>query len=614
MQAVQRVPDNDVEEPVAGTAAVAFPGLVHDLSLIPVHPGSPVHVQAKLRVGRPGDSYEQEADRIGGQVIRMPGSQLHPLPSKHVHAGGAEEMAAPPMIHDVLAAPGRPLDPAARAFMEPCFGQDLSHVRVHADAGAARSAESIDARAYTVGHHVFFGPGEYRPGAADGRRLLAHELAHVAQQYDSGRLLSTVVQRDDKPTVKDPKARTGAKTVPAEQAEDPKVAALKAELVAMFGFSAVTDPTSAKWTVPQLEKMKRALARVPAVERVAIKGVELRRLHQTTEFGSTSSGLFKQQIAASSGIREDRIEIADDAFDNDVDFDAGQGHTFFGGQQVQGAPSEAVLTHEVGHAVESVAKRQAEEGRVKAELSDTAVFTGLASAIQAYNAAVLTSITVPPWGSAKEKNYQTAILNAQEKLSAISKNLATLPETPTAAQSKKGLAGVKGALAPARTAIAARNAARQALPRDSTYAMATEEAAQDSWMAAAVAMVAALEARSGAQAAAEKAQGTEDAAQITVKVSSGKQIRMTRRLAEFVAVIEANNIDIANSELGDHVTSHWPDSPEEAYAELYSLSVIAGQGLRKFDKKSAVATYFTSPVGLKGAQKTQIAAWLASHK
>jgi hypothetical protein len=89
---------------------------------------------------------------------------------------------------------------------------------------------------------------------------------------------------------------------------------------------------------------------------------------------------------------------------------------------------------------------------------------------------------------------------------------------------------------------------------------------------------------------------------------------MTRRLAEFVAVIEANNIDIKNSDLGNHVTSHWPKNPEEAYAELYSFSVTAPDGLRKFDKKSAVATYFTSPVGLKGAQKAQAASWLARHQ
>jgi hypothetical protein len=66
--------------------------------------------------------------------------------------------------------------------MEPRFGHDFSRVRVHADARAAASALTVDARAYTVGAHVVFGEGQYAPGTAAGRRLLAHELTHVIQQ------------------------------------------------------------------------------------------------------------------------------------------------------------------------------------------------------------------------------------------------------------------------------------------------------------------------------------------------------------------------------------------------------------------------------------------------
>jgi hypothetical protein len=89
---------------------------------------------------------------------------------------------APPIVHDVLASPGRPLDGQARAFMEPRFGADFGGVRVHTDARAAESARAVDAVAYTVGSDVVFGAGEYRPGTAAGDRLIAHELAHVVQQ------------------------------------------------------------------------------------------------------------------------------------------------------------------------------------------------------------------------------------------------------------------------------------------------------------------------------------------------------------------------------------------------------------------------------------------------
>jgi hypothetical protein len=84
----------------------------------------------------------------------------------------------------VLRSSGQPLDPATRAFMEPRFGHDFSAVRVHTDARAAESARAVNALAYTVGRDVTFGPGQYAPATSAGRRLIAHELAHVVQQGD----------------------------------------------------------------------------------------------------------------------------------------------------------------------------------------------------------------------------------------------------------------------------------------------------------------------------------------------------------------------------------------------------------------------------------------------
>ena len=91
-------------------------------------------------------------------------------------------MAAPAVVHEVLAAPGRPLDSGSRSFFEPRLGVDLGGVRVHDDPLAARSAEAVDALAYTVGEDVAFAAGRYAPQSVEGRVLLAHELAHVAQQ------------------------------------------------------------------------------------------------------------------------------------------------------------------------------------------------------------------------------------------------------------------------------------------------------------------------------------------------------------------------------------------------------------------------------------------------
>jgi sarcosine oxidase delta subunit len=88
----------------------------------------------------------------------------------------------PPVVNDVLRAPGRALEPPVRGEMEARFGHDFSSVRVHTDGRAADSAQAVNARAYTVGSDVVFGAGRYAPTTPEGSRLLAHELAHTVQQ------------------------------------------------------------------------------------------------------------------------------------------------------------------------------------------------------------------------------------------------------------------------------------------------------------------------------------------------------------------------------------------------------------------------------------------------
>ncbi len=77
---------------------------------------------------------------------------------------------------------GEPLPESARQFFEPRFGRDFSAVRVHADDRAAEAVRTVSGRAFTLGSDIVFGRGEYSPGSAEGRRLLAHELTHVVQQ------------------------------------------------------------------------------------------------------------------------------------------------------------------------------------------------------------------------------------------------------------------------------------------------------------------------------------------------------------------------------------------------------------------------------------------------
>lgn len=168
-------------------------------------------VQTKLRVSSPEDAQEREADNIAARALAQPEATL-----QRKAAAGEEEdeqkKKKHPKEHDkekeedlqrkavgdeaivtnaataALGARrggGQPLPSGERDFFEPRLRADLGRVRIHADTEAARLAASLSARAFTVGTDVFFGRGEYQPGLPSGRRLLAHELAHVLQQ--SGR-------------------------------------------------------------------------------------------------------------------------------------------------------------------------------------------------------------------------------------------------------------------------------------------------------------------------------------------------------------------------------------------------------------------------------------------
>jgi len=156
-------------------------------------------IQTKLKISEPGDKYEQEADRIADEVMRMPEPSVQrqveleekeeELVQRKKNSESItslkeeqEESEAPPIVHEVLNSPGQSLDPDTLAFMESRFGHDFSQVRLHTDAKAAESAQSVNARAYTVGQDVVFGERRYAPGKREGRRLIAHELAHTVQQ------------------------------------------------------------------------------------------------------------------------------------------------------------------------------------------------------------------------------------------------------------------------------------------------------------------------------------------------------------------------------------------------------------------------------------------------
>jgi hypothetical protein len=186
-------------------------------------------IQAKLRVNNPNDEYEKEADRAAEAVMRMSQTTTPvkpepepPFPASHREgpliqrwvtgrrdghipwsdetSGGNAELEEIRSGIDSIRGDGQPLSPSVRRYFEPRFKKDFGEVRIHADPGAGSLARRINAKAFATGNDVVFGSGQYAPETTEGRRLLAHELAHVVQQQVLNQT-GPVLQRKDDPDI-----------------------------------------------------------------------------------------------------------------------------------------------------------------------------------------------------------------------------------------------------------------------------------------------------------------------------------------------------------------------------------------------------------------------------
>ncbi len=193
-------------------------------------------LQKKLTIGSVDDPLEHEADRVADQIMRTPGrvADVTPEPPQTLRtsrAGASQATGTEALgtVHDVLRTPGQPLDAAARSYFEPRFGQDFSGVRIHTDSAADKSAQTLGAQAYTVGRDLVFAPQSYAPHSPQGRRLLAHELAHVVQQGDGRSRVQRQTAPGSPPQTSSPAPRSGGNILYIGMNDFPvEVAALKA--------------------------------------------------------------------------------------------------------------------------------------------------------------------------------------------------------------------------------------------------------------------------------------------------------------------------------------------------------------------------------------------------
>ena len=211
------------EEPLAREAATAGPREEEEPLAREAATDGPREEEEPL--AREAAASERREDE-DGKLARQAGTAT---------AGGGGAAAAVAAAN----APGRPLAPEQRSFFEPRLGRDLGGVRVHTDTAAGEAARGIDAHAYAHGSDVVFAPGRYAPSTTSGRRLLAHELAHVVQEPSTPLARQAATAAPAPPA---PSAPAVAPPLPAPPSLPGAPAGVPAEAVELQGAAAFAPP------------------------------------------------------------------------------------------------------------------------------------------------------------------------------------------------------------------------------------------------------------------------------------------------------------------------------------------------------------------------------------
>ena len=205
-------------------------------------------IHFKLEVGAINDPLEGEADRMADLVVGMPNPRSEQAGVDHVRAPTRSlplldsyvqrmctsceeesdqlrrraEPAAAARGGEVLSGtvaklrqlPTRPLPSPVRDYFEPRFGCHFGNVRLATGDQTESMAAQLGARAFNVGDTIAFAAGAFTPGTNSGRRLIAHELAHVVQHADATANPNSTVLRRAPPKEQDWCGSEGSAWVP----------------------------------------------------------------------------------------------------------------------------------------------------------------------------------------------------------------------------------------------------------------------------------------------------------------------------------------------------------------------------------------------------------------
>lgn len=174
-------------------------------------------IQPKLTVGATDDPFEREADAVAEQVMRMPNQNFAQRKCAHGDEEAQRKLLtasttpfvqtkrkATATVSDGVASSiqstrgnGSSLDSQTQSFMSSRMGSDFSNVKIHNDSQSAQLNQNLSAKAFTIGNDIYFNRGQYQPQSAQGKQLLAHELAHVLQQNHTQ---NNIIQKHDDPS------------------------------------------------------------------------------------------------------------------------------------------------------------------------------------------------------------------------------------------------------------------------------------------------------------------------------------------------------------------------------------------------------------------------------